>query len=160
MKYSEFAKEVKELGLHTVITDDICRVVGENDLKVAYVSTDTEFKLGNGFWAFDNLPREKQAKLAKLAWELASTPLDLRKDVDHYYIHMLNSNFEFTNKSYALKNLTDGKIVQVSKPNKWELRADKFQMAFTLDEIEQVRKDKCIKKEVWEAITQLEKVEN
>lgn len=160
MKYSEFAKEVKELGLHTVITDDICRVVGENDLKVAYVSTDTEFKLGNGFWAFDNLPREKQAKLAKLAWELASTPLDLRKDVDHYYLHVLDSNFEFTKWSYVLQGLNNGEIVRSSKPINWEIDINAFQMAFTLDEIEQIRKDKCVKKEVWDAITRPEKVEN
>ena len=160
MKYSEFTKEVKELGLYTVITDDICRVGGKNDLKVAYVSTNTKFKLGNGFWAFDNLPREKQAKLSKLAWELASTPLDLRKDVDRYYLHVLDSNFEFTKWSYVLQDLNNGEIVHSSKPINWEIDINAFQMAFTLDEIEQVRKDKCIKKEVWEAITQLEKVEN
>ena len=100
MKYSEFEKEVKELGFEIEKDNhSSLRVVDNSANVILRIYTDCAYQIDNAYDSFDTLTQKDKEDIFKLAIELASTPLEEREDEKCFYLQMrgLRENVSYVN---------------------------------------------------------------
>lgn len=133
MKYSEFTKGAKELGLKVEIGEYMYILVSATGDQLMSVSQNYKYELEVDTDCFDTLSKDRQSKIWSLAIELSSTPLEQRLDDDLYYIHFLPENDE----SYLVRDNDDGELFIGYKDNV----ANSYQTKFTKVDIIAINPD-------------------
>lgn len=102
MKYSEFIKEIEDLGFNVGEFDFDIRVVDEGTscLRVSKEAINT-LTVDRYLWV-----DEKNIKLLEKAIELAKTPIEDREDEKLYYVKLIDDELEYLNQNKLNKICT------------------------------------------------------
>lgn len=88
MKYSEFKRDIEEMGYSIVNGKDDLYVRKRRHRMIISIGLNSTYVIDSKFESFKDLEDLEKERLLNLAWQLASTPLDERVNEKRYRLKL------------------------------------------------------------------------